>query len=349
MPSPPDSTSRWSATASCGPSPSNTGARSATSSKGKPAKRTGTPVTFWADPEIFTETTEFTSSVVTSRLREMAFLNKGLEIRLGDERGEEPIEETFQYKGGLVDFVKHLNAKREPLHAHVAFFEETGDEAEVDVALQWTGGYTETVLSFANNINTHEGGTHEEGFRKALTRAINEFARDRNLLKEKDENLQGEDVREGLTAVVSVKVRQPQFEGQTKTKLGNTEVRSFVEMAMNKALPEWLKRNPGDGRRIVDKALHRRQGPDGRPAGPRPHPAQEPARVVGSARQAGRLLVDATRSAASCSSSRATRPAARPSRPATASSRRSCPSAARSSTSRRPASPGCCRTTRSSR
>ena len=222
--------------------------------QGKPAKRSGTHIVFWADPEIFSETTEYTSSVVTSRLREMAFLNRGLEIRFRDERGEEPIEEAFQYKGGLIDFVKHLNASREPIHNQVAFFEEKGEEAEVAVAIQWTGGYNERVLSFANNINTHEGGTHEEGFRKSLTRAINDFARGRNLLKDKDENLQGEDVREGLTAVVSVKVRQPQFEGQTKTKLGNTEIRSFVEKAMNIALPEWLERNPGDGRRIADKA-----------------------------------------------------------------------------------------------
>jgi len=222
--------------------------------KGKPAKRTGTAVTFWADPEIFTETTEYTASVVTSRLREMAFLNRGLEIRFRDEREEEPVEETFQYRGGLIDFVKYLNASREPIHSQVVYFEESADEGEIAVALQWTAGYNERVLSFANNINTHEGGTHEEGFRKSLTRAVNDFARGRNLLKEKDENLQGEDVREGLTAVVSVKVRQPQFEGQTKTKLGNTEIRSFVEKALNIALPEWLERNPGDGRRIAEKA-----------------------------------------------------------------------------------------------
>jgi DNA gyrase subunit B len=201
--------------------------------KVKPAKRTGTQITFWADPEVFAEGTEYTDSTIVNRLREMAFLNKGLEIRLTDERGEEPVEHAFLYKGGLVDFVKHLNASREPIHPQIAYFEETSEEAELAVALQWTAGYNETILSFANNINTHEGGTHEEGFRKALTRAINEFARGRNLLKEKDENLQGEDVREGLTAIVSAKVRQPQFEGQTKTKLGNTEIRSFVEKAMN--------------------------------------------------------------------------------------------------------------------
>jgi len=222
--------------------------------KGKAAKRTGTHTTFWADPEIFTETTEYETSIVTSRLREMAFLNRGLEIRFSDERGDAPVEEVFQYRGGLIDFVKHLNATREPVHGQVAYFEEAGKESELAVAMQWTTGYNERVLSFANNINTHEGGTHEEGFRKALTRAINDFARGRSVLKEKDENLQGEDVREGLTAIISVKVRQPQFEGQTKTKLGNTEIRSFVEKAMNSAFPEWLERNPGDGRRIVEKA-----------------------------------------------------------------------------------------------
>ena len=221
----------------------------------KPARRNGTTITFWPDEEIFTEITEFDYRIVSSRLREMAFLNKGLEIRLVDER-EDGAADTFKYGGGLVDFVKHLNSKRDPLHAHVINLEEVGTDAEIDVAMQWTGGYTENLLSFANNINTHEGGTHEEGFRKALTRAINEFARERNVLKEKDPNLIGEDIREGLTAVVAVRVRQPQFEGQTKTKLGNTEVRSMVEVALNRMLPEWLNRNPGEGRKIVDKCTN---------------------------------------------------------------------------------------------
>ena len=224
--------------------------------KGQEAKRTSTTVTFWADPEIFEETLHYDAAVVTTRLREMAFLNKGLEIKFRDERGEEPVEEVFQYKGGLIDFVKHLNGTREPVHKQIAYFEKKDESAEVEVALQWTGNYNETVLSFANNINTHEGGTHEEGFRKAITKAINDFARGRNLLKDNDTNLQGEDVREGITAVVSAKVRNPQFEGQTKTKLGNTEIRSFVEKALNQAVPEWLERNPGDGRRIIDKAVN---------------------------------------------------------------------------------------------
>jgi DNA gyrase subunit B len=218
------------------------------------AKRTGTQVVFWADPEIFTEGVEYSAKTVMSRLREMAFLNKGLEIRFRDEREEEPLEEVFKYSGGLVDFVKHLNMNREPIHRQIAYFDVVGEEAEISVAMQWTGTYRETVLSFANNINTHEGGTHEEGFRTALTRSINEFARAKNLLKEKDENLTGEDIREGLTAVISAKVRNPQFEGQTKTKLGNTEVRSFVQRALNQAIPEWLERNPGDARRIAEKS-----------------------------------------------------------------------------------------------
>ncbi len=222
--------------------------------KGNEAKRTGTQVVFWADPEIFTEGIDYSSKTVMSRLREMAFLNQGLEIRFRDERAETPVEEIFKYSGGLVDFVKYLNANREPVHRQVVSFEETSDDAEVAIAMQWTGSYRETILSFANNINTHEGGTHEEGFRTALTRSINDFARGRNLLKEKDPNLTGEDVREGLTAVISVKVRSPQFEGQTKTKLGNTEIRSFVQKALNQAIPEWLERNPGDARRIADKS-----------------------------------------------------------------------------------------------
>ncbi len=223
--------------------------------KVRPARRTGTTITFWPSTKTFTETTEFHFDTIVSRLREMAFLNKGLEIRLRDEREEEPVEKTFLYKGGLIDFTKHLNAKREPLHAHIIYFDHESEDSELEIAMQWTGSYNETVLSFANNINTHEGGTHEEGFRKSLTKAINDFARGKNLLKEKDGNLSGEDIREGLTAVISVKVRQPQFEGQTKTKLGNTEIRSYVEKTLNQMLPEWLERNSGEARRIVDKCI----------------------------------------------------------------------------------------------
>ncbi len=217
-------------------------------------RRTGTSVTFWPDEEIFSETTDFSADVVKTRLRELAFLNKGLEIRFVDHRAEVEEPVIFQYKGGLKDFVSYLNASKEPIHKRIAVFEEIGDFAEFEIAIQWTNAYHETVLSFANNINTHEGGTHEEGFRAALTGALNKFARDRNLLKEKDANLTGDDVREGVTAIISAKVREPQFEGQTKTKLGNTDVKSFVLTALNVKFPEWLERNPGDARRIVQKA-----------------------------------------------------------------------------------------------
>ncbi len=224
--------------------------------KGKAIKRTGTTIRFWPDPEIFTETVEFEYDVVASRLRETAFLNRGLHITLRDEREEETIEATFHYKGGLVDFVNHLNTKRDPLHPHVIDVGDESEDAEVEVAMQWTSSYTESVLTFANNINTHEGGTHEEGFRKALTKSINDFARAKNLLKEKDSNLTGEDVREGLTAVVSVRVKDPQFEGQTKTKLGNTEIRSYVEKTLNRKLPEWLEKYSPEARRIVEKCIN---------------------------------------------------------------------------------------------
>ena len=219
------------------------------------AKKNGTSIAFWPSPATFTETTEFNYQTIVGRLREMAFLNKGLEIRLLDERGEEPVGENFLYKQGLIDFVKHLNTSREPIHGRILQFEDSADQHELDVAMQWTSGYTETVLTFANNINTHEGGTHEEGFRTALTRALNEFARAKGILKEKDDNLSGEDVREGLTAIISVKVREPQFEGQTKTKLGNTEIRSYVTKAMNRILPEWLERNSAEARRIAEKCV----------------------------------------------------------------------------------------------
>ncbi|MBK5268097.1 MAG: DNA topoisomerase (ATP-hydrolyzing) subunit B [Acidimicrobiia bacterium] len=219
------------------------------------SKKTGTTISFWPSPVTFTETTEFNYQTIVGRLREMAFLNKALEIRLVDERGDEPVGETFLYKQGLIDFVKHLNASREPIHGRILQFEDSADQHELDVALQWTTGYTETVLTFANNINTHEGGTHEEGFRTALTRALNEFARAKGILKEKDDNLSGEDVREGLTAIISVKVREPQFEGQTKTKLGNTEIRSYVTKTMNRLIPEWLERNSAESRRIAEKCV----------------------------------------------------------------------------------------------
>ncbi|HUO46555.1 MAG TPA: DNA topoisomerase (ATP-hydrolyzing) subunit B [Acidimicrobiia bacterium] len=222
----------------------------------KPWRRdTGTKIVFWPDTQIFTESVEFDYDTIASRLREMAFLNRGVEISIVDERGEERAD-TFLYRGGLLDFVKHLNSNREPIHPHVVEILDKADEAELELAMQWTSTYIDSVLSFANNINTHEGGTHEEGFRKALTNAMNTFARAKGLLKEKDENLTGEDIREGLTAVLSVRVRTPQFEGQTKTKLGNTEIRSYVEKTLNRYLPEWLERYGPEGRRIVEKSIN---------------------------------------------------------------------------------------------
>ncbi|MDX1468827.1 MAG: DNA topoisomerase (ATP-hydrolyzing) subunit B [Acidimicrobiia bacterium] len=224
--------------------------------KGRAIKKTGTTIRFWPSTEVFSETTDFDYDIVASRLRETAFLNRGLHITLLDEREEEQRNDSFHYKGGLVDFVNHLNAKRDPLHAHIIDISDANSDHEMEVAMQWTTSYTESVLSFANNINTHEGGTHEEGFRKALTKSINDFARSKNLLKEKDSNLTGEDVREGLTAVVSVRVKEPQFEGQTKTKLGNTEIRSYVEKTLNRKLPEWLEKYSPEARRIVEKCIH---------------------------------------------------------------------------------------------
>ncbi|MDP3630529.1 MAG: DNA topoisomerase (ATP-hydrolyzing) subunit B [Actinomycetota bacterium] len=217
------------------------------------AKSTGTKVTFLADTEIF-ETTDYSWDTLASRMRETAFLNKNLKITLTDERELEPRREEFRYAGGILDFVKYLNEKKETIHNKVVYFETEANEGAVEVALQWNTGYSEAVLAFANNINTHEGGTHLEGFKNALTRTINEYARRQGILKEKEENLTGEDIREGLTAVISVKLREPQFEGQTKTKLGNTEMRSFVQSAVTQALGEYLEEHPKPARNIIMKA-----------------------------------------------------------------------------------------------
>ena len=206
--------------------------------------RRGTSITFLPDLEIF-ETIDYDRSVLEQRFREMAFLTKGLKIAFTDERGE-GFEETFQYDGGIVDFVNYLHSQgtRDPLHSKVVYMEDETDIGEVEVALQWNNSYQESLLSFANNINTHEGGSHLSGFRSALTRTINAYARQKGVLKEKDANLQGEDVREGLTAIISVKIRDPQFEGQTKTKLGNPPVEGFVQAAVNRGLAEFLEENP---------------------------------------------------------------------------------------------------------
>jgi DNA gyrase subunit B len=222
--------------------------------KGKASRKTGTTIRFWPDPEIFTETTEFKRAELTDRLRELAFLNAGLEIQLVDERETPLHKDVYRYTGGLVDFVKYLNASKDVLHKPIPIMTKE-EEAEVEVAVQWNTGYTESFFSFANTINTHEGGMHEEGLKKALTNVINRYARAKGLIKEKEENLIGEDVREGLTAILSVKLRDPQFEGQTKTKLGNASMRSMVETTMNAQLATWLEEHPADAKRIVAKAI----------------------------------------------------------------------------------------------
>jgi DNA gyrase subunit B len=222
--------------------------------KGKPTKKTGTIVTFWPDPEIFTETTEFDRRLLAERLQEQAFLTKGIEIQLIDERESPPVKQVFKASGGIADFVKMLSAGKEPLHHRVIFMEAREEDAEAEIALQWNTGYAESIHSFANTINTHEGGMHEEGLKKALTNVVNRYARAKGLLKDKDENLLGEDVREGLTAIVSVRLRDPQFEGQTKTKLGNASIRSLVETTVNDQLMTWFEEHPGDAKRIVAKA-----------------------------------------------------------------------------------------------
>ena len=219
-----------------------------------PSKKRGTTVTFWPDATIFEEI-EFRAQTLIERLREMAFLNRGLEIRFLDERTDPVHSETFHFAGGIVDFVKHLNGPKDPLFKKVVSFVETTDNSEVDVAMQRNTGYHEGIHSFANNIATTEGGMHEEGFKKALTNAINKYAKSKGQLKENDDNIVGEDIREGLTAIISVKLRSPQFEGQTKTKLGNTEMRSLVEKATNDKFGQWLEQNPSEGRAIVQKTL----------------------------------------------------------------------------------------------
>ena len=254
--------------------------------RGEATKRTGTTVRFWPDPEIF-ETTTFNFETVARRLQEMAFLNKGLTISLTDERvapeevTDEEVPETaeapktaeeeaveaaepevhkvkvriYHYPGGLEDYVRHINRTKSPIHNSVVGFTAKGTGHELEVAMQWNSGYSESVHTFANTINTHEGGTHEEGFRAALTTVVNRYAKDKKLLKEKDPNLTGDDIREGLAAIISVKVAEPQFEGQTKTKLGNTEVKSFVQKACNEHISHWFEANPADAKTIVTKAV----------------------------------------------------------------------------------------------
>jgi DNA gyrase subunit B len=220
-------------------------------------RRSGTSVTFWPDPTVFiAEGTEFVARTVLERLQTMAFLNKGLEIAFKDEREGREQEVTYVYKGGIVDFVKHLNAAKEALFSKVAHYESEDpvDSQTLDIAIQWNTGYHEGIHGYANGISTIEGGMHIEGFKTALTNVVNKYARAKNLLKEKEENFLGEDIREGITAIVSVKLREPQFEGQTKAKLGNVPMRSFVQKATNERLAEWLEENPTEANRLVKKA-----------------------------------------------------------------------------------------------
>ncbi|MEU4681700.1 DNA topoisomerase (ATP-hydrolyzing) subunit B [Streptomyces xinghaiensis] len=231
--------------------------------KNEPVENTGTTVTFWADPDIF-ETTDYSFETLARRFQEMAFLNKGLAISLTDERADHvdeegrPLSVRYHYEGGIVDFVKYLNSRKgELVHPSVIDIEAEDKERllSVEIAMQWNAQYTEGVYSFANTIHTHEGGTHEEGFRAALTGLINRYAREKKLLREKDDNLTGEDIREGLTAIISVKLGEPQFEGQTKTKLGNTEAKTFVQKIVHEHFMDWLDRNPNEAADIIRKGI----------------------------------------------------------------------------------------------
>src|SRR5881398_3806293 len=214
---------------------------------------TGTTISFLPDAEVF-EDVELSAETLQQRLRETAFLTRGLRIVLTDERaGGESIE--FHYEGGIRDFVAHVNSAKDPVHKRIAYFESEGEEGAVEVAMQWNASYQDSVYTFANNINTHEGGSHLSGFNAALTRTLNRVARKLELLKEKEDNLEGDDVREGLAAVVSVKLQDPQFEGQTKTKLGNPSVKGLVEQAVNAGLSEFLEENPTDAKQIITKAI----------------------------------------------------------------------------------------------
>ena len=230
--------------------------------KGGKAEGTGTTVTFWPSPDIF-ETTVFSFETLSTRFREMAFLNKGLILTLKDERAGhvddkgEPLFVRYEYKGGIIDFVKHLNQTKGETHKSIISFEDEDKKSKMslEVAMQWNAGFSESVYTFANTIHTHEGGTHEEGFRTALTSVVNKFGEEWGFIRKKEDRLTGEDIREGLTAIVSIKIGEPQFEGQTKTKLGHTEAKSFTQKATNEALTEWFEKNPTEGKDIVRKSI----------------------------------------------------------------------------------------------
>jgi DNA gyrase subunit B len=222
--------------------------------RGEPTTETGTTITFLPDADMF-ESLAFEYETLEQRLRETAYLTKGLKITIADERGAGKRRAEFQYEGGIRDFVAYLNENKDAIGKKIVYFEDESDEGAVEVAMQWNASYQESIFSFANNINTHEGGSHLSGFRSALTRTLNRYARERGELKEKDENLSGEDVREGLTAVISAKLSDPQFEGQTKTKLGNPGMQGFVESAVNRRLWEFLEENPTEARQVIRKAV----------------------------------------------------------------------------------------------
>ena len=230
--------------------------------QGGVSEKTGTTVRFWPSQEIF-ETTDFSFEVLSTRFREMAFLNKGLRLTLTDlrpghvdEKGE-PLKVNYKYDGGISDFVKHLNSTRGETHKSIIFFEGEDKKAKLslEVAMQWNAGFSESVYTFANTIHTHEGGTHEEGFRTALTTVVNKFGEEAGFIRKKEDRLTGDDVREGLTAIVSIKMAEPQFEGQTKTKLGNTEAKSFTQKSVNEFLTQWFEKNPQEGKEIVRKSI----------------------------------------------------------------------------------------------
>lgn len=218
-------------------------------------KETGTTITFQPDPEIFTETTEYEYDTLRNRLRELAFLNRGVTITLSDLRGEEEKSETFQFEGGIASFVSYLNRNREALNDPPIYIEGERDNIQVQISMQYNDSYTSNLYSYANNIHTHEGGTHESGFKAGLTRVINDYARRNSLLKDNESNLTGDDVREGLTAIISIKIPDPQFEGQTKTKLGNSEARSATEQMFVDHLQAYLDENPAVGKKVVNKAV----------------------------------------------------------------------------------------------
>ena len=230
--------------------------------KGEASTTTGTTVQFWPSEEIF-ETTDFSFEILSARFREMAFLNRSLTISLTDaraghvdEKGEQ-LHARYKYDGGIADFVKHLNSTRGETHKSIIYFEaaENKNRMSLEVAMQWNEGFSESVYTFANTINTHEGGTHEEGFRTALTSIVNKFGEEQGFIRKKEDRLTGDDVREGLTAIVSIKLGEPQFEGQTKTKLGNTEAKSFTQKAVNESLSAWFEQNPTEGKEIVRKSI----------------------------------------------------------------------------------------------